>query len=205
MVMADDLARMPSGDATAYIPASSADRKGEASPDDVRTLDRGLVRRAQEGDRDAFGRLFRLHHAALFRMVRFALGSGGVDAEDAAAETFARAWKALPSYRDTGVPFVSWLYGIARHVVADEHRRAKQTEPRDKLPDRGHEEVHDDRLDLAAAIARLPQEQRLVIEMKYFAGLTNPEVAALLGTTTGAVNARQWRALKTLHETVGGR
>jgi DNA-directed RNA polymerase specialized sigma24 family protein len=41
--------------------------------------------------------------------------------------------------------------------------------------------------------------------MKYFAGLTNPELAALLGTTTGAVNARQWRALKTLQATMGER
>jgi RNA polymerase sigma-70 factor (ECF subfamily) len=203
--MADDLVRMSSRRSAAYIPAPSADRKGEASTDDVRTLDRGLVRRAQEGDREAFGRLYQLHHAAVFRMVRFALGSGGADAEDAAAETFARAWKALPRYRDTGVPFVSWLYGIARHVVADEHRRCQRTEPRDELPDDGHEQGHDDRLDLAAAIAQLPEEQRLVIEMKYFAGLTNPELAALLGTTTGAVNARQWRALKTLQATMGER
>jgi RNA polymerase sigma-70 factor (ECF subfamily) len=203
--MVDDLARMPSRRAAAYIQAPSADRKEEASPDDVRALDRGLVRRAQEGDREAFGRLYQLHHAAVFRMVRFALGSGGADAEDAAAETFARAWKALPRYRDTGVPFVSWLYGIARHVVADEFRRGTRTEPRDELPDAGREELHDDRLDLAAAIERLPEEQRLVIEMKYFAGLTNPEVAALMGTTTGAVNARQWRALKALHEAMGER
>jgi RNA polymerase sigma-70 factor, ECF subfamily len=183
----------------------SVDRKGESSPDDVRALDRGLVRRAQEGDREAFGRLYELHHPAVFRMVRFALGSGGADAEDAAAETFARAWKGLPRYRDNGVPFISWLYGIARHVVADEHRRGRRTEPRDELPDAGHEQVHDDRLDLAGAIARLPEEQRLVIEMKYFAGLRNPEVAALLGTTIGAVNARQWRALKTLHGMLGER
>jgi RNA polymerase sigma-70 factor (ECF subfamily) len=203
--VADDLARMPSGGTTAYIPAPSADRKGEASPDDVRTLDRGLVRRAREGDREAFGRLYELHHPAVFRMVRFALGSGGADAEDATAETFARAWKALPRYRDTGVPFICWLYGIARHVVADEHRRARRTEPRDELPDPGHEQAHDERMDLAAAIALLPTEQRLVIEMKYLAGLTNPEVAALLGTTSGAVNARQWRALKALHERMGER
>jgi RNA polymerase sigma-70 factor (ECF subfamily) len=202
--MVDDFARTPSL-GSAYIRARSADRKEEASPDDVRALDRGLVRRAQDGDREAFGRLFQLHHAAVFRMVRFALGSGGADAEDAAAETFVRAWKALPRYRDTGVPFVSWLYGIARHVVADEHRRGMRTEPRDALPDVGRLELHDDRLDLATAIERLPEEQRLVIEMKYFAGLTNPEVAALLGTTTGAVNARQWRALKTLNATLGER
>jgi RNA polymerase sigma-70 factor (ECF subfamily) len=203
--MAEDVARLRSHGTPAYIAMPSADRKGEASPDDVRALDRGLVPRAQEGDREAFGRLYQLHHSAVFRMVRFSLGGSGSDAEDATAETFARAWRGLPRYRDTGAPFVSWLYGIARHVVADERRRSLRTEPRDELPDPGHEPAHDDRLDLAAAIECLPEEQRLVIEMKYLAGLTNPEVAALLGTTTGAVNARQWRALKALHDELGQR
>ncbi|MBI3648740.1 MAG: RNA polymerase sigma factor [Actinobacteria bacterium] len=168
-------------------------------------MDRGLLRRAQEGDREAFGQLYRIHHPAVFRMVRFALGAGGADAEDAAAETFARAWKALPRYTDTGAPFVSWLYGIARHVVADERRRRMRLEPRDELPEQAHEPVYDDRLDLVAAIERLPEEQRTVIELKYVAGLTNPEVAARLHTTTGAVNAKQWRALKALNEMLGER
>jgi RNA polymerase sigma-70 factor (ECF subfamily) len=198
--MSDDVVHLSARRTAPYIPPSSDDRNGGGPNGDVRSLDRGLVRRAQEGDREAFGQLFQLHHAAVFRMVRFSLGSGGSDAEDAAAETFARAWKALPRYRDTGAPFVSWLYGIARHVVADERRRGLRTEPREELPDEGHEPLHDDRIDLATAIERLPDEQRLVVEMKFLAGLTNPEVAALLGTTTGAVNARQWRALQALQE-----
>ena len=203
--MTDDLLRMPSPRTAPCIPPPSDDGNDGGPNGDVRSLDRGLVRRAQEGDREAFGRLFQLHHPAVFRMVRFSLGSGGADAEDAAAETFARAWKALPRYRDTGAPFVSWLYGIARHVVADERRRGQRTEPREELPDVGLNLDHDERLDLASAIERLPNEQRLVIEMKYLAGLTNPEVAALLGTTTGAVNARPWRALQTLNGILGER
>jgi len=156
---------------------------------------RDLVERAKQGDRDAFGQLYRLHQAAIFRMARLHVGS---DADDVVAEVFLRAWTALPRYRNTGAPFVAWLYGIARHVVADELSRRKRTEPRDELPDHGEEWREDDRLAIAAAIERLPAEQRQVIELKFLLGLRNPEVADALGVSTGAVNAKQWRALGTL-------
>jgi RNA polymerase sigma-70 factor (ECF subfamily) len=188
---------MESRRAAANISAPSADGNGVASAAAVRAFDRELARKAQKGDRGAFEHLYRSHHAAVYRLARFYLGA---DADDAAAETFVRAWTALPNYRDTGAPFVAWLYGIARHVVADEFRRRQRMEPRAELPD-GPVETRgtEDRLDLRAAIDRLPEEQRLVIELKFLAGLKNPEIAALLGTTTGAVNAKQWRALNTLN------
>jgi len=202
--MADDAARL-SRTTEANIPSPISDGNSDTCVASVRGIDLGLARRAQEGDRDAFGQLYRLHHPAIFRMVRFSLGDGGVDAEDATAETFVRAWRALPRYTDTGAPFVSWLYGIARHVVADERRRRMRTESRDEVPEQAHEPDYEDRLDLASAIERLPEEQRTVIELKFLAGLSNPEVAALLETTTGAVNARQWRAIRALNEMLSER
>lgn len=167
--------------------------------------DWSLVDRAQAGDRDAFGLLFRRHHAAIFRVACARLPAAS--AEDAAAETFARAWKALPRYRRTGAPFVSWLYGIARHVAADMAKAGRRT--------RADAEVvqdlvdpwprSDERLRLEAALGRLPEEQRQVIELKYLVGLTNDEVAAALGKKPGAVNAQQWRALRALERLLGAR
>jgi RNA polymerase sigma-70 factor (ECF subfamily) len=130
-------------------------------------------------------------------LARFYLGEG---AEDAVAETFMRAWSALPRYKPTGAPFVAWLYGIARHVVADEFRARNRTEVRDELPDSSVTPQHEDRLFLASSIERLPKQQRLVVEMKYLLGMTNAEVAAALGKSIGAVNAQQWRALQALKE-----
>jgi RNA polymerase sigma-70 factor, ECF subfamily len=201
--MAERVIRLPAR-GRPYIRAAERDGNIGASTSGVEALDRALARRAREADREAFEQLFRMHHSAVFRMVRFALGTDGHDAEDLTAETFARAWKAIPKYRDTGAPFVSWLYGIARHVVADERRRSMRTQPRADLPEGAVVESPDEHLDLVAAIDRLPSEQKLVIELKYFSSLTNPEVAALLGITPGAVNARQWRALQSLRETLGG-
>jgi len=176
-------------------------------PEDTAPVDAGweLVERARGGDRDAFGELFRLHHAAVFRVARARLPHGL--AEDAAAETFARAWVALPRYRRTGAPFVSWLYGITRNVVADGLRRGQRTESQAE-PDTGAVDPwgrHDDHLALAEALAALPEEQRQVIELKYLMGLTNDEVGAALGKKPGAVNAQQWRALRSLQRILGSR
>lgn len=165
--------------------------------DETGTLEvvRRLVERARGGDREAFGDLYRTYHAPLFRLARAHLRDG---AEDAVAETFLRAWKGLPRYRDTGIPFLGWLYGIARHVIADEFRRRAKVEPRADVPDRRVEWEVDDGLALAAAIRRLPDEQRQVVELKFLMGATNAQVAAALGKSQGAVNAKQWRALGAL-------
>lgn len=166
---------------------------GSGPPDEVREL----VRRAQDGDREAFGELYRLHHGRVFRLARASLGASG--AEDAAAETFVRAWESLPRYRDTGAPFAAWLYGIARHVVADAGRSRRRLVPWARPPE-GTEEAPapEGRMDLARAVRRLPREQRRVVEMKFLMGLSNGEVGRALGKSPGAVNTQQWRALERL-------
>lgn len=159
-----------------------------------------LVGRARAGDPDAFGALYEEFRRKIFNLARFSLPYAS--AEDAVGETFVRAWAALPSYRDMGVPFVAWLYGIARHVVVDAQRSSSRVEPRaEPRPDRPESRDHDlDRLTLGVALARLSEEQRAVIELKFLAGLTNEEVGAALGKSPGAVNTQQWRALGTLRE-----
>lgn len=163
-----------------------------------------LVRRAQDGDREAFGLLYRAYRTKVFNLARFSLPRDA--AEDALGETFVRAWGALPRYRDTGAPFVSWIYGIARHVVADMHRARARVEPsedaeREPLDTR---DADVDRLAVHAALEQLPDEQRTVIELKFLAGLSNEEVGAVLGKSPGAVNTQQWRALAALRELMGG-
>jgi RNA polymerase sigma-70 factor, ECF subfamily len=154
-----------------------------------------LVALAKAGDREAFGDLYRLYHAPIFRVVRAQLGDG---ADDAVAETFVRAWGSLHRYRDMGIPFVGWLYGIARNVVADEFRRRRRVEPTDQVPEAMIDSTADDDLSLAAAIAKLPDEQRKVVELKFLLGMTNAEIGSVLGITPGAVNSKQWRALDRL-------
>ena len=162
-----------------------------------------LVERARNGESEAFGRLFTLHHASVFRLARSRLPHAL--AEDAVAETFTRAWAALPGYRRTGAPFVAWLYGIARHVVGDMASAGHRDEPRYEVVQRPHDPwpADDDRRALDAALSQLPEEQRQVIELKFLVGLNNAEVGAALGKKPGAVNAQQWRALRALERILG--
>lgn len=201
--MVDEAVPAPRARGPANISAHISDVRTETHVGDVTTLDRvsRLVERAKAGDRDAFGDLYRLYHAPIFRVARVHVGDW---AEDAVAETFLRAWNALPRYRDTGAPFVAWLYGIARHVVLDEIRRRRRVEPRADVPDAVKEWAVDDELSLGAAIERLPNEQRRVVELKFLVGMTNAEVAAALGKSEGAVNAKQWRALQALRGMLEG-
>lgn len=178
------------------VPASGFDRFTVAR----------LVARSQEGDREAFGLLYRAYRRRVFSLARFSLPTDA--AEDALAETFVRAWSAVPRYRDTGAPFVAWLYGIARHVVADMHRARARVDPHDDsdrewVDTASTAEADVDRLMLQAALEKLPDEQRTVVELKFLAGLSNEEVGAALGKSPGAVNTQQWRALSALRELMG--
>ena len=181
----------------ASISAVPSDREGgrpvERSED--REAERALVARAQEGDRAAFEELYRAHVAGVARRVRYRMGAAD---EDVVAEVFVRAWRALPRYKDTGAPFGAWLDGICRHLVADTFRMRGRSVPVAEVPDRSVEPMTADLLALREAIDLLPTEQRQVVELKYLVGLTNDEVADALGTTAGAVNAKQWRALRAL-------
>lgn len=157
---------------------------------------RWLVERAQQGDKEAFGELYTMCHAQIARIVRFYLP--GAAGEDAVQETFVRAWSALPKYRDTGAPFVAWLGGIARHVVGDAFRAGKRLEFRAETPDSAVDfhDQWDDNLDLSRVVAKLPTDQRQVIELKFLLGWTNEQVANAMGKSSGAINTLQWRALE---------
>src|SRR5436309_15500197 len=114
------------GSTPANISAPSLDGKGGDEPDG-REHERALVRQAQDGDRDAFGDLYRTHLPAISRLVRFRLGP---EAADAVSEVFLCAWRGLGYYRVTGVPLAAWLCGIARHGVFGLLRHRGRHEPR---------------------------------------------------------------------------
>ena len=156
-----------------------------------------LVASAADGDADAFEELYRTHVAAVARHVRLRLGRAD---EDAVAEVFVRAWAGISSYRDLGRPFGAWLFGIARHVIADEFRARSRTIPVAEPPERAVEPMTAELIALREAIDRLPEDQRQVVELRYLAGLTNDEVAAAMETTPSAVNTKRWRALLVLRD-----
>ena len=181
------------------IPGRPSDRPGE-SRDGRPTDEHELVALAAEGDTDAFEELYRTHVEGVARHVRFRLGRAD---EDVVAEVFVRAWAGISSYQDRGRPFGGWLFGIARHVIADEFRTGSRTVPVAETPDHADEPMIAELLSLRQAIDRLPDDQRQAVELRYLVGLTNDEVAAAMGTTASAVNTKRWRALRALRDVLG--
>jgi len=108
-------------------------------------------------------------------------------AEDLAAETFERAWRARASYRRDRAAFSTWLFTIARHIAVDHfRRRARHDEAQlDALDETGAAapspaetaERRDEAARLRALLAALPERERELVALKYGADLTNREIA----------------------------
>jgi RNA polymerase sigma-70 factor (ECF subfamily) len=160
-----------------------------------------LVERARSGDREAYGMLFDRFHDEIYRFATRRIGDP-VAGQDAAAETFADAFKGIPRYEQTGAPFEAWLYTIARRRIVDQIRiRARhdhaELSPDDSLQPSfgGHESSVIDGLLLRALIARLPESERDVVELRFMEDLDVEQTALRLGKQPGAVRVAQHRAL----------
>jgi RNA polymerase sigma-70 factor (ECF subfamily) len=165
-----------------------------------------LVSRAARGDADAFAALFDRFHVPVYRYFAARMRDR-VEAEDMTATVFVEAARRLPGFRGDGRAFVAWLFTVARHDLADLRRRERRhpLEPMDELPAR--DEAPDpadqvaERLDqdrLRAALARLTDDQRQVLLLKFAAGLSNEEAGRVLGKPVTAVKSLQHRGLAAL-------
>jgi RNA polymerase sigma-70 factor (ECF subfamily) len=176
-----------------------------------------LVPRCQRGDRAAVEALYALYADRIYRYLLARVG----DAEPAAdltTEVFVRMIGQLAGFRlnreRPAASFSAWLYRIAANLAADHHRRRRRfvqvsLDPALPLPARepgpdAVAEQHEAAAQLAQALQGLSEEQRLVVIGKFVEGMSNPEVAAWLGKTEGAVKSLQHRALQTLGRLLRG-
>ena len=151
-------------------------------------------------DQETFAAVYRRHFAGIYGYCYRELGSTE-RAEDATQQVFAQALGSLPRYEEQG-RFRSWLYAIAYHVIhgqfsADHHDSSLDDVEGVADPGTSPEEQVLGALDrraLLEAIARLPRDQRRVVELRV-AGLKGREIAAELGRSHEAVRMLQHRAL----------
>jgi RNA polymerase sigma-70 factor, ECF subfamily len=170
--------------------------------------ERELIDRAKAGEATAFERLAGQHAAPLWRCA-MTLGKDSHWAEDLAQETLVEAWRSLARF-DGRCRFSTWLYGILRHRFLKGRRRqhAAALSASDALgqeqctacsPDCSAE-TSEDALRVRRAVASLPEEHRLVVEMRFFAGATLEEIAAALGCPLGTVKSRLHYGLEKLRQ-----
>lgn len=158
-----------------------------------------LVSEAQRGSREAFDALVRTHERLLRGFLMRRVGANAVD--DVLQETWFAGWTALPRYNRRS-RFKAWIFAIAYHKCADHQRsRARGVmeaplEEADRLGvvQRDAYADADLRETVRALLAQLPAEQREVMEVYYFAGLTLAEVAQVLDRNINTVKTQFYRA-----------
>jgi RNA polymerase sigma-70 factor (ECF subfamily) len=158
-----------------------------------------LVRSARSGDRAAFATLIERHQPLLVASCRRMLGPGGDLAEEASQEAVIQAMLGLRRLRDPE-RFGSWLVGIGLNVCRHLLRRRPAVWPLAEAAADPQELA--EAAELAArvrdAVAALPAGQRRAVTLFYLAGLSQREVAAVLGVDVGAVKTRLHKARRSL-------
>jgi RNA polymerase sigma factor (sigma-70 family) len=166
----------------------------------------GLVAAAQR-DRAAFAPLYDRYARPIYRYCYRRLGSHEA-AEDATSQTFIKALDGLGRYQEGS--FRAWLFTIADRVVTDLYRRRKpQVGIEDALDvaslEPGPEEMFisaETSLSVQAMLERLTPEQQRIVALR-LAGLTGPEIAAIVGREPQAVKSMQFRAYARLRRFLG--
>ncbi len=168
-----------------------------------------LVSRAQDGDRNAFNELVRIHAQGVLNVIYRMCGSMQV-AEDAAQETFIQAWLKLRSYRP-GTSLRNWLYRIAVNTAIDMLRKEKRILPgeiddlnlRDSEPGPEAMAANSERTEMVQeAVLALPNASRAVLVLREFEGFSYKEIADSLEIPVGTVMSRLNYARKLLRETL---
>ncbi len=196
------------------IPAAARDvtPTQEHAREDARAADDRLMAALGEGEIEALEQLYD-RYSTLVYSVALRILRDQVLAEDVTQEVFLRLWRRPQSYDPARGRFVSWLMSITRNRTIDEQRRISR---RLRLEDAGDTAtdaiptadrlddpelaaaIGDERAAVRAAMQTLPPPQRRVIELAYFAGLTQTEIAALTSTPLGTVKTRVRLAMSKL-------
>lgn len=171
--------------------------------------DLALVERVLDGDQQAFSDLVTTYQRSVFNLTYRMLGDAR-EAEDAAQETFLRAYRHLDRY-DTSRPFKTWLLSIASHYCIDliRKRRFSLFSLDELLPAQWLNSLNDGTPEdivlngerseqLQRMLATLNPEERAIIVLRYWNDLSYAEIADMLGTNTNVVKSRLFRARQAL-------
>ena len=174
-----------------------------------------LIRQVANQDRDAFSQLYDRCSSLVFSLAMRMLKVRS-DAEDLLQEVFVQVWRQASNYSaERGSP-EAWIINIARSRAIDKIRSIRRMEKSFVLTDDPARAESSDnvessaaesetRLTMNAALANLPETQRRVLELAYFDGLTQTEIAKRLAEPLGTVKTRMRSGIQRLREIVSSR
>jgi RNA polymerase sigma-70 factor (ECF subfamily) len=165
----------------------------------------GRASQIAESEEDVFAELYQEHIYAVFNYCLYRVGDAVV-AEDLTADIFERAWRARRRYNPRRAKFSTWLFTIARRRVIDWQRRRgrRRTVGLDKqlpspLPGPGTRTLEaEDQHHLHQLIRNLRRKDQELIAMKFGAGMTNRQIAEVLGKSETAVGSALYRLVRKL-------
>jgi RNA polymerase sigma-70 factor (ECF subfamily) len=166
-----------------------------------------LLSRVAARDLDAFEALYRRYARPVYGLALRRLRDRG-RAEDATQEAFAAVWRSAASYAPERGRGARWLFAVARNAIVDHARKAGRTQllaaaelPEAAASDPGPETVAEQgwlAFRVHAAVAELPERERLPLELAYWGGRSQSEIADLLDLPLGTVKTRTRSALARL-------
>ena len=188
---------------------SAATPAGDSQDVADSTTDSELIQRVGGGDAGAFELLYRRYARPVFGLALRRLGDR-MRAEDAVQETFAAIWRSARTYRTERGAGAAWLYAVARNAIVD-RARAKSDTP-GELPDAASLEPGPaDRAEASyvswrvhRALEELPSSERDLIELAYYGGMSQSEIASFLGLPLGTVKTRTRAGLGRLADLLEG-
>jgi RNA polymerase sigma-70 factor (ECF subfamily) len=165
-----------------------------------------IVERAQSGDKEAFGALYKHYFPRIYRYCKANIYRDDL-ATDICQETFLKAWKAFSAFKvKDGGTVQAYFFRIARNLIIDLSRKKKEFSLTFYEDIVGDEDVNQniDREDeikkMKQVLAKLPEKERQILLLRYFEDLSHKETAKILGIKEGALRVRTTRLLKKLKE-----
>jgi RNA polymerase sigma factor (sigma-70 family) len=170
-----------------------------------------LRARFRQGDPEAVRSIYRSHGRLVYAVAYKVLGERGL-AEEATQQAFVKAWRAAQSF-DERRELGPWLAAITRRVAIDIHRREalRRADPLDSVQPsdpalvstpESAEAIYD-MWEVRQAVAELPDDEREIVKLQHFEGLTHVQAAQRLGVAVGTVKSRSFRAHKRLAVMLG--
>jgi RNA polymerase sigma-70 factor, ECF subfamily len=194
-----------SAQGTATADRGATARRPASDTDSGRMMD--LVERAQDGETEAFGRLYDHYSDTVYRYIYYRVGSKAT-AEDLTSETFLRALRRIGTFTWQGRDFGAWLVTIARNLVADHFKSSRfrlevttgemldanevERSPEDSVLESLSNEA------LLTAVRKLNPQQQECVTLRFLQGLSVAETARVMGKNEGAIKTLQYRAVRTL-------
>ncbi len=156
------------------------------------------MRKAQNGDKDAFLRLMDSCQLSMYRTAK-AILHNETDVEDAIQEAVYRAFYKIHTIKQPRF-FKTWLTRVVINCCYDQLRHAQGLVPLEVIPEEGREDDNDTPMDVRAALASLAENDRLILTLFYLNDLPVKEIAKLLSITEGAAKMRLSHGRKKFRE-----